>query len=119
MKKQMPLYHYKAMITAVYDGDTVTADIDLGLKTFIKGEKLRLNRINAPELRGAERPAGLVARDWLRSRVLGKTVLIETFKDKKGKYGRYIAELWLPEKEGFINVNDELVRQGLAEYKSY
>jgi micrococcal nuclease len=119
MKDQSFLYHYKAFISAAYDGDTVTADIDLGLKTIVKGEKLRLNRINAPEVRGAERPAGLVSRDWLRGRIVGKNVLIETFKDKKGKYGRYIAEIWLPENGGTTNINDELVEKGLAEYREY
>jgi len=41
------LYHYKAIVTSVYDGDTCTVDIDLGLSAWIRGEKLRLNRINA------------------------------------------------------------------------
>jgi micrococcal nuclease len=113
------LYHYNAMVTAAYDGDTITVDIDLGLRTTIKGEKVRLNRINTPEVRGEEREAGLVSRDWLRERIVGRSVLIETFKDKKGKYGRYIAEIWLPENNGYTNINDELVEKGLAEYKEY
>ena len=46
------LYFYKANVTSVYDGDTITADIDLGLGVFIKKQKLRLSRIDAPELRG-------------------------------------------------------------------
>lgn len=119
MKDQSFLYHYKAFISAAYDGDTVTADIDLGLKTVVKGEKLRLHRINAPEVRGPERSEGLKSRDWLRDRIVGKTVLIETFKDKKGKYGRYIAEIWLPENGGCTNINDELVEKGFAEYHDY
>jgi len=119
MKTSEYLYHYKALVTAAYDGDTVTADIDLGLKTIVKGEKLRLNRINTPEVRGEEREAGLVSRDWLRERIVGRSVLIETFKDKKGKYGRYIAEIWLPKNDGYTNINDELVAKGLAEYKNY
>ena len=119
MKNKSYLYHYKALITAAYDGDTVTADVDLGMKTEVKGEKLRLNRINTPEVRGEEREAGLVSRDWLRERIVGRSVLIETFKDKKGKYGRYIAEIWLPENGGYTNINDELVERGLAEYREY
>jgi micrococcal nuclease len=113
------LYHYKAFISSAYDGDTVTADIDLGLKTIVKGEKVRLNRINTPEMRGPEKVAGKVSRDWLRERIVGRSVLIETFKDKKGKYGRYIAEIWLPENDGYTNINDELVERGLAVYKEY
>lgn len=119
MKNTDYLYHYRALVTAAYDGDTITVDIDLGLRTTIKGEKLRLNRINTPEVRGEEREAGLVSRDWLRERIVGKEVLIETFKDKKGKYGRYIAEIWLPENDGYININDELVAKKLAEYRDY
>jgi micrococcal nuclease len=42
------LYHYRAVITDVYDGDTVTADVDLGFSVWIRGERLRLARIMRP-----------------------------------------------------------------------
>ncbi|MDZ8119537.1 thermonuclease family protein [Pontiella agarivorans] len=119
MKTADWLFHYKALVTAVYDGDTITVDIDLGLKIAVRGEKIRLHRINAPEVRGAEKEAGKVSRDFLRSRILGKEILIETIKDKKGKYGRYLAEIWLEENSSYININDELVETGHAEYKDY
>jgi len=109
------IYTYKAKITGVYDGDTVTADIDMGLKIWAHGEKLRLYGINTPELRGEERPEGLTSRDWLRDKVLGKEVLIRTIRDKKGKYGRYLAEIYLND----ININELLVTEGLAERKEY
>lgn len=113
------LYHYRAIVRKVYDGDTCTVDIDLGLKTWVMGEKVRLYRINAPELRGAEREAGLLARDYLRHRILGQPVLIQTFKDKRGKYGRYIADIFLDEGGQWININDELVQAGHARYQTY
>lgn len=114
------LYYYKAKISAVYDGDTCTADIDLGLSTFRKGEKIRLARINAPELRGEQRPQGLISRDFLRNHILDKEVFIQTIKDKKGKYGRYLGEIWLFEENGsLININDVMVSAGFAEYKDY
>ncbi len=119
MKDDSFLYHYKALVTDAYDGDTITVEIDLGLKTAIKGEKLRLHRINAPEMRGAEKVAGKASRDYLRGRLLGKEILLETIKDKRGKYGRYLAEIWLKEDGAYINFNDELVREGHAEYKEY
>jgi len=109
------LYTYKAVITSVYDGDTVTADVDLGFRVWIRGEKLRLHRIDAPEVRGVERPLGLISRDWLREKVLGKDVIIKTQKDKRGKYGRYLVDIILDGK----NVNDWLVEEGLAEYREY
>ena len=77
------LYHYKAVVRSVYDGDTCTVDIDLGLGTWVHGEKLRLYRINAPEVRGVEREAGLRSRDFLRGQIDDREVYIQTIKDKK------------------------------------
>ena len=115
-----PLYHYKAVVTSVYDGDTCTVDVDLDLHSWIRVEKLRLQRINAPELRGKERPKGLKSRDFLRSKIEGKEILIETIKDKKGKYGRYLVEIWLEDKPGkFKNINDLIVKEGFAKYQKY
>jgi micrococcal nuclease len=114
------LYHYIANVVDVYDGDTCTVDIDLGLHTWIKGEKVRLNRINAPELRGAERAKGLKSRDFLRSLILNKQLVIETIRDKKGKYGRYLGEIWLVDEKGkSININDKMVTNGFAKYQKY
>ncbi len=114
------LYHYKALVISVYDGDTITVDIDLGLHTWSKNEKIRLSRIDAPEMRGADHKNGVISRDYLRSLILNNEIIIETIKDKKGKYGRYIGEIWLKRNDGkYINVNDELVNKGLATYKSY
>ena len=104
------LYAYGAHITEVYDGDTVTADVDLGFKVWRKDEKLRLHRIDAPEMRGSEREAGIVSRDALRERVLDRDVIICTFKDTTGKYGRYLADIWL----GDENINDWLMAEGFA-----
>ncbi len=80
---------------------------------------MRLSRINAPEIKGDERELGLISRDYLRQRIEGKDVLLQTEKDDKGKYGRYLVEIWLPENGGYVNINDELVDRGLAEYKEY
>lgn len=114
------LYHYKAIVTSVYDGDTCTVDIDLGLSTRIRGEKLRLNRINAPEITGKERPGGLKSRDFLKAKINGKEITIETIKDRREKYGRYLAEIWLEEKKGkFINISDLMVTEGFAKYQKY
>ncbi len=71
-------------------------------------------RIKAPELRGKERARGLLSRDFLRGLILDKEIIIGTFKDKKGKYGRYLGELWLKtEGDEFININDLLVKKVL------
>jgi micrococcal nuclease len=117
---EQTLYHYKAFVTSVYDGDTCTVDIDLGLSAWIRGEKLRLNRINAPELIGKDKPEGIKSRDFLKSKINGKEITIETIKDRREKYGRYLAEIWIEDKKGkFINVNDLLVSEGFAKYQKY
>jgi micrococcal nuclease len=110
----------RSVVRSVYDGDTCTVDIDLGLGTWVHEEKLRLYRINAPEVRGPERPEGLLSRDFLRSYIDGKEVVLETIKDQKGKYVRYLAEIWLAQDDGsYLNVNDLMVREGYAAYHDY
>jgi len=114
------LYHYRAVVQSVYDGDTCTVDIDLGLGIWVHGEKLRLYRINAPERRGVEKEAGLKSGDYLRNLIDGKEIFVQTFKDRKGKYGRYLADIWLEDEDGtWTNVNDLMVQQGYAVYKEY
>lgn len=117
---ELSLYHYKAKVTGIYDGDTITVDIDLGLGTWVHGEKIRLARINSPEVRGDQRPEGLVARDFLRERLDGKEVILHTAKDKKGKFGRYIADVWYQDSNGhWLNANDQLVESGNAAFVEY
>lgn len=108
------MYEYRANVISVYDGDTITAVVDLGFHISIT-EKFRLIRIDAPELRGEEREQGLISRDRLREMILDKDVIIKTYKDQKGKYGRYLAEIIFEDN----NINDWLVSEGLAIYKDY
>lgn len=109
------MYEYKANVISVYDGDTVTLDIDLGCWVWKHSEKCRLFGIDTPELRGSERADGLVARDRLRELILGKQVIIKTYKDKEGKYGRLLVKIFLDGQ----NINDLLVEEGLAEVRFY
>jgi micrococcal nuclease len=111
------LYTYRAHCTRAYDADTITVDVDLGMHVTLHGITLRLARIDAPEVRGPERPEGLAARDFLRELVVGQDVVVQTFKDAVGKYGRYIAEVWVG--EGRLNMSDHLVAHGHAEYRDY
>jgi micrococcal nuclease len=105
------MYEYRAHVTKVYDGDTVTVDIDLGLGVWLRGQKIRLAGINTPELRGEEREYGLAARDALRELILDKEVVIKTYKDKQGKYGRWIADIYV----GSKFINEWLLEEGFAE----
>ncbi len=114
------LYFYRAEVVSVYDGDTCHVNIDLGFNTKLMNEKIRLSGINAPELRGAEREKGLESRDFLRKKILNKKIFLETEKDRKGKYGRYLGTIWLQNEKGeYENINSLLVEKGFAVYKRY
>ena len=109
------LYEYKATITDVHDGDTVTADVDLGFHTWIKDEKFRLLGIDAPEVTGEHKSEGIVARDALAKRVLNRELIICTVKDGRGvdkreKFGRYLVQIY----DGDELVNDWMIAKGYA-----
>ena len=104
------MYEYKATVTKVYDGDTITVDFDLGFGILIRKQKIRLLGINTPEIRGPEKPQGIISRDALRQRILGKVETIKTSKDKKGKYGRWLGEVFMEEE----NINKWLLKEGYA-----
>ena len=89
------LFIYKAYVTDVYDGDTITCIIDCGFNIGIQKTKIRLYGINTPELRGEDRELGLYVRDELRKKILNKHILLKTIKDKKGKYGRYLGKIYI------------------------
>lgn len=104
------MYEYRAFVRKVYDGDTITVDFDLGFDILLKSQKIRLSRINTPEVRGKEREEGLKSRDALREKIANKWVVIKTQKDKKGKFGRWLGEVWLDD----TCMNDWLLQEGLA-----
>jgi micrococcal nuclease len=104
------LYWYRAYVIKVYDGDTITVNIDLGFGIIMNDVKIRLNGIDAPEIRGDEREDGLISGKWLSERILNKWVTIKTIKDKIEKYGRYLGEIYI---DG-VNLNELLMNEGLA-----
>lgn len=104
------MYTYSALVTEVYDGDTITVDIDLGFGIKITDQKIRLFGINAPELKGKTKSEGIKSRDKLTELILNKQVKIETIKDKKEKYGRLLGKIWLDQ----TLVNDVMITEGLA-----
>lgn len=89
------MYEYLAKVDRVVDGDTVDLIVDLGF--FINTRmRVRLRGVDAPEVRGEERPEGLAATAFVQEQIPdGCRVIIRTYK--VGKYGRYIADiLYIP-----------------------
>lgn len=84
------MYQYKATLIKVIDGDTVDLNVDLGCDTFIK-MRCRLFGINTPE-RG--QPGYGEATEALRQMLTGVPLIVNTIKDRKEKYGRYLVHIW-------------------------
>ena len=120
LKLKSKLYFYAAQVTEVYDGDTITVDLDLGLGIWRRDQKIRLWKIDTPEIRGSQREEGLRVRDFVRSLILDKPILLRTILDKRGqdrtgKYGRLLGEVLLESQDGqVVNLNELLLEHGMA-----
>jgi len=112
------MYEYKVKeIISIYDGDTMKVLIDTGFNIYTQ-QTLRLYGIDAPELRGDNKEKGKISRDWLRKRIYNAMsnnipVTIKTMQDKRGKYGRLLAEIFIDGDEK--SLNEQMVEGSLAE----
>ena len=119
------LYVRRAKIVRLVDGDTVDVDIDLGMAITTR-QRLRLFGINTPEVRGPEKASGHAATQHLADLLVefrheGEwDLVVQTYKDKKGKYGRYLADLIGVEEDGNpVNLNERMVTDGHAVVAMY
>ena len=117
------LYWYKAKCLRVIDGDTVELMFDLGMNQFRK-ERVRIYGINTPEIFGVKKETeeyakGMEAKEFVEEFVKDADLLVQTIKDKTGKYGRYLARIFKFEGDDMVKMSDGLLKQGLAEEKSY
>jgi len=102
------MYQYNAKIVRWVDGDTVIVDIDLGFYVT-RQERIRLARINAPELNS---PVPYQVRKAKSARAKakkfapeGSEVILSTSKNDIDRYSRYIGEITLNGK----NISDYLI----------
>ena len=138
------MYEYKLKVSRVIDGDTVDGVIDLGFGVML-AQRIRLAGINAPEVRlqrsiedaserAQEKKKGLESKSRLKALIKEgekqpEGLYIQTFLDKKGKYGRILGDIkyvyardlfnmkpgskpWT----GWKSINAQLVEEGLASY---
>jgi micrococcal nuclease len=93
---------YDGVVVQVIDGDTVEVELEvyrLGVRVFRVTERLRLDGVQAPELRrpscDAERQAGQAARDWLDATITGQRLAV--LISGPDKYGRALGDVILPD----------------------
>lgn len=107
------MYQYKAKVVRWVDGDTLLCLIDLGFYTH-KEERLRLARIDTPELRGKEKEEGKRVKQLVTDIYPpGTEVYVES--KKRDNYGRFIAEIYHEEN----SINQWLIDSGNAKEVKY
>lgn len=105
---------YPAKIERIIDGDTVVADLLLGLGVILDDQCIRLYGIDAWETRGKEKPKGLLAKEYIKSRLKEGEIEIEIRPEwgrkGKGKYGRWLGVVYVDGE----SINAELLEKGHA-----
>ncbi len=79
-------YKYDARVEKIIAGDTTEFLVDRGFHPYFK-EQMRLAHYAAPEINGAERPLGLIAKHQLEE-LLPVGPIGTIHSHKTGKYGR-------------------------------
>ncbi len=97
---------YRATLVRAVDGDTIDVTVDLGFRLRIE-LRLRLVGVDTPE-RG--HPDYARATAMLREHLDGKPLMLRTHKDRTGKYGRYLATVYIVGEDE--SVNAKMARAG-------
>lgn len=114
------LWHYRARVTRVIDGDTVECVVDVGFGSY-RTERLRLAGVDAPELRPRrgspeereeERQLAHKAKARVVELLEGRECLVRIYKT--GSFGRWIAQIYHDPFDNTKTINDLLLQEGLA-----
>ncbi|MFC0213201.1 thermonuclease family protein [Paenibacillus chartarius] len=102
----------EATVERIVDGDT--------LEVTLKGkkEKIRLIGVDTPETKKPNTPVmfyGEEASDFTKKRLQGKTVQLEWDVEKKDRYDRWLAYVWV----GDELFNSTLLKEGYARLSTF
>jgi endonuclease YncB( thermonuclease family) len=111
-------YRYKGRVLRVVDADTVDATLDLGFGiTFT--QRFRIDAFDAPETwrprNGAEEEHGERATRRAIELLMDKDLFFSTSKTA-GIYGRYGAQIFLPDGRDYANL---MILEGFAKLPEY
>ena len=115
---EFPLWLYQAQVVRVIDGDSVVFDIDCGFDIILKNQNTRLDGVDTSETRGGTpelKKLGILAKEFVVSILpVGQDVVLRTkLDDKRGKFGRILADVYLSEGSG-VSINTMLLDSHLA-----
>lgn len=106
-------YTRKAIVRKVIDGDTLELFVDNGYRRW-SVERIRLSRIDAPEIRGIERASGLISKQFVAN-LLPEDTRVIIHSEKEDGFGRWLCELWYFTSEGLQqNLSDKMLEIALA-----
>ena len=107
------MYEYRCKVVKIIDGDTVDVDIDLGFGVWMHKERVRLFGIDTPESRTRdleEKKYGLAAKKFLTEMLDDDGgIILKTHKDKTGKFGRILGELWRTTNYADQSINNYMI----------
>lgn len=96
----------------VIDGDTILVRMVCPCCRIVSEQRVRLARLDAPELKGENMAAGMDSKEYLRSRIEGKAIEIRPTRSWPDKYGRVLAEVYY---QGQC-LTEEMVSRGHGRY---
>ena len=105
------MYEYKCKLVRVVDGDTIDVDIDLGFGVWMQNQRIRMYGIDTPESRTSdpvEKLYGKAATAFLEKGTNSGKLVLKTFKDDRGKFGRILGEIWY-DGDNMYNINQMLI----------
>ena len=109
------MYEYRCKVVKIIDGDTVDVDIDLGFGVWLKKERIRMFGIDTPESRTRdleEKKYGNAAKELITGMLDDEGgIVLKTRKDKEGKYGRILGELWRTTDFADKSINDYMIEK--------
>lgn len=110
-------YWYSAVIDKVVDGDTVDLIVDLGFRISHK-DRFRLADINTFEINDPDitnKALAFEAKKVIMDVASSKcNIVINTSKDSRDKYGRWLATIWYYQDNRWHNLNNVLLSKNLA-----
>lgn len=108
------LYWYRAIVRRVFDGDTISsADVDFGMQQWVMDRALRLYGVDTAERYSRDRlekQLALAAWEEVRALVpVGTEIMINTYRDETGQYGRLLVHVYVEKDGGWVSVNNHLL----------
>jgi micrococcal nuclease len=106
-------YTRRSWVRRIVDGDTLEVMVDGGYYRY-SVERVRLLRVNTPEIRGEEKVFGLVSKAYVEKK-LPIGVEVQIVSQKGDAFGRWLAEVYFIDTDGKqANLSGELLKEGLA-----